>query len=191
MVEISNNLWESLYILKEMYDHDEDSPVLKWYRDSTLDGDNMYEIAVNATGAVFQDTRNYYNEDREYDTYVFFDPVITEFWTLCETYEARAGLRKEDNPYRHEMLQAIDSALYIPDYSCGTYSYEDTKRKNGCRLVLVLGIEFGSHYMVPGALCEAYEAFEIMTKRVRRALEELDEQKVVAFPAPQEERRAA
>lgn len=191
MVEIGNYLWESLYILKEMYDHDEDSPVLKWYRDLTLDGDDMYEIAVNAMGEVFRDTRNYYDEEKEYDVYVFFDPVITEFWTLCETYEARAGLRKEDNPYRHEMLQAIDSALYIPDYSCGTYSYGDTKRKNGCRLVLVLGIEFGSHYMVPGALCEAYEAFEIMIKRVRNALEELDKQKVVAFPAPQEERRAA
>lgn len=191
MVEIGNYLWESLYILKEMYDHDEDTPVLKWYRDSILDGDDMYDIAVNAIGGVFQDTRNYYDEEKEYDVYVFLDPVITEFWTLCEAYEARTGVDKENSICRREMLQAIDSALYIPDYSCGTYSYEDTKRKNGCRLVLVLGIEFGSHYMVPGALCEAYEAFEIMTKRVRCALEELDEQKVVAFPVPQEERRAA
>ena len=191
MVEINDYLWEGLYILKSMYDHDENASILKWYRDSTLDADDMYEIAVNATGGVFQDTRNYYDEEKEYEIYVFLDPIITEFWKLCEEYEARTGVEKENSIYRKELLSAIDSALYIPDYSYGAYSYEDTKRRCGCRLVMVLGIEFGHHYMLPGALCEAYEAFEMMAKRVRNALEELDEQKVVVFPAPQEERRAA
>ncbi len=189
MIEIDDYAWESLYILKDLYDHNDKSPVLDMYKDTKIDGDYMYEIALNSMGTIFEDTRNYYDEEKEYDVYVFFDPIITDYWRLCVEYERRTGTPKEESSYRKEMLGAINSALSFPDYSYGTYSYEDTSRRNGCRLVLVLGPEFCCHYMVPGALCEAYDAFDYHTQRLRKALAELDHPKLMELPKRKHQRK--
>ena len=191
MVEISDYVWESLYIMKDIYDHDDRSVVLDMFSNIEIDGDCMYEIAVNSIGAVFKDTRNYYHEKTEYEVYVFFDPVIEGYWRLCDEYEAKTGVTREDNIFRKEMINAINSALYFPDYSYGMYSYDDTKRKNGCRIALVFGIEFCCHYMVPGGLCEAYEAFETNTKRIKKALAELEKPKIIELPKKKANRKKA
>lgn len=191
MIEIDDYAWESLFVLKDIYDHNDKSPVLGMYKDTEIDGDYLYEITLNSIGTIFEDTRNYYDEEKEFDVYVFFDPIITDYWRLCDEYEIRTGTPKEKNTYREEMFRAINNALSFPEYSYGIYSYEDTSRRNGCRLVLVLGLEFYCHYMVPSALCEAYDAFEYHTQRLKKALAELGQPKLMEFSKKNHLRKAA
>jgi len=182
MVEIDNYFWDCLRVLKEVFDHDEQSPVLASFKDREINGAEIYEVTVNAVEAIFQDTRCYYNDEKELESYVFFDPLITDFWKLCEEYEKRTGTSQEKSSFRDEMFRAINSALYFDEYSYGIYSYEDTERKNGCRLVLVIGSEFFSLDQVPGALCEVYEAFEKHLEQLKEALAELDQRNLIELP---------
>ena len=180
MVEIDDYLWESVYIMKSVYDHSPDAAVLQFYRNDELDGDYVYEIAENSVDQFFADTRMYYNENEDLSVYVFFDPIITGFWQLCDEYEQRCGFKPEENRYRKEMGKALDSALHIPDYSYNAIWYTDTKHKNGCRLVLLCYCEFCGFQWIPEALKEAYDAFVHHAKRLKDALEELDLRKAAA-----------
>ena len=172
MIDTCDWLWECLYILKNMHDHDPDSPVLKWYRDSSLDGEDVYDIALNSIGEVFADTHNYWNEYDDIDVYVCFDPVINECWSTCAEYEKRTGIAPDKNKYRQELMRELGNALYISDYSYADIVYSDLDR--GCpRIVLLMTVDFGLHYMVPEALCDAYSAFQYYTKLLKKALAEV------------------
>ena len=190
MTEINDYLWETIYVLKSVYDHDQDAPVLNMYRDSVIDGDYVGEIAYNSINQFFADTRGYYDEEKELDIHVFFDPVITEFWKLCDEYEEHRRLRPEDNTFRKEMCRALDAALYIPDYSYDFRLYSDTKHKNGCRLVLLCYCEFCGYHYIPEALSEASDCFVFHTKKIKAALAEMDRQKVIELPSGQRKKAA-
>lgn len=190
MIEISSWLWESLYILKNIYDHDPEADILKMYHDNELDGDDMYEIAMNSMDQVFSDTRNYYNYDDEIDVTVFSDPVMTECWNACAEYETKAGIEPGKNEYRQELIRDLQSALSIPDYSyCGIY-YSDLDRGYP-RIVMLMYLEFAQHYMVPEALCNAYSSFEYHTKRIKKAIAELEKPKIIELPKKQQRKKAA
>ena len=117
MIEISEYLWETLYAIKAVYDHDPKAQIFQLYKDTAIDGDDLFEIAENAINQFFVDTREYFNEDNEVATYVFFDPIITQYWKLCDEYEKRLQLDPKENRFRSDMNRALESALYIPDYS--------------------------------------------------------------------------
>ena len=182
MTEITDWLWETIYVLKGVYDHDPEAPVLQYYKDTVMDGDYVYEVAENSLDQFFADTREYYDEEKDLSIHVFFDPIITDFWALCDEYERRLGLKQEENRFREEMTRALSSALEIPDYSYNAIWYTDTKRKNGCRLVLLCYCEFCGYHFLPVALSEAYDAFVYHTKQIKEALAKLDNQKVLEFP---------
>ena len=191
MVEISEWLWETIYVMKQVYDHNPDAPLLRMYRDSVLDGECVYEISQNAVDQFFADTRGYYDSDKDLSIYVFFDPIITEYWKLCDEYEERTGLKPEDNRFREAMDRALSSALSIPDYSYNAVWYSDTKRKNGCRLVLLCYCEFYGYHWIPGALGEAYDTFVYQTNRIKEALAELEKPKIVELPKRKRQRKKA
>lgn len=190
MIEVSDWLWETLAVLKDVYDFNPEASVLQSYRDNVLDGEDVFEVSLNSLGEFFEDTRCYYNDKKELDITVIFDPIITAFWKLCDEYEAYKDIDPKENKHREEMDKALDSAFYIPDYSFDAIWYSDTKHKNGCRIVLIMYCEFYTHYMVPGALAEAHAAFEYHTKRLQKELDELKQGEIVAFPS-EEEKEAA
>ena len=170
MIEITDYLWETLYVLKSVYDHDPNASVLRSYGDIVLDGDFIYEIAEDAIFQIFADTREYYDDEKEMTVYVFFDPIITDFWRLCDEYELRFHVQPEDNKYREDMNRALVSALDVPDYSFAARWYTDTKRKTGCRLVMLCDCEFYGFHWLPEALSNAYDAFLCYTKQLKEAL---------------------
>lgn len=189
MIDINEYVWEGLYVLKDVYDHNPDAAVLRMYRDSVIDGDYTFEISINSLDQFFEDTRDYYDEEKELEVVVIFDPIITAYWRMCDEYEARLKIDPEKNKFRSDMFRALNAAFDLPDYSFGARSYEDTKHKNGCRIVLLMYCEFYSHYMVPGALAEAYDAFVHYTKLLQKELDELKGE-IIAFPT-QEQKEAA
>lgn len=180
MIEISEYLWETLYVLKCVYDHDPEANVLHCYSDVAVDGDYVYDLAHEAIGAFFADTREYVNEEKEVTAVVIYDTIITDYWKLCDAYEERCGIAPQENTYRKEMERALQSALDIPDYSFDAWWSADTKKKNGCKLVLLYSYEFYGYYWLPHALGEAYDAFAYQTERIRKALAQDDQKEAVS-----------
>ncbi len=192
MHEINDWLWETVYILKTVYDHDPKAAALRLFKDMKIDGDNVYEIAEMAIDQFFADVRRYYNEEKELSAYVVFDPIITGFWKSCDEYEERLRLKPEENKYRKGMENALSSALYIPDYSYDTRCYMDTKHEGGCRLVMLCYCEFCGYHWIPEALSEAYDAFVHYTALIRDDLAKLEQLDIIALPElPQREKKAA
>lgn len=191
MIETDFFVWGTLYVLKEVYDHNPEAKLLQQYRSTVMDGDYYYEIAENAVGAFFADTRMYFNYDDEITTVVIYDPIITSFWKMCDEYERRLDLKPTENTIREDMKHALDCALSIPDYSYDAAWYSDINKRNGCRLVLLYGCDFNSHHMLPGAIKEAYDAFVLYTKQLREAISDLDVQNTDAAPETKSEKKKA
>ncbi len=193
MVELDCWLWESLYTVKQMYDHGCADQILTVYGNDEIDSDMVFEIACDGIGQIFEDTRNYCNDSAEIETYVFFDSMITDFYRLCEEYERKTKCSVRENSYRAEMKQAICNGFAFQDYSYDFEIHTDPQGHSGCKLVLLLSPEFCCHYQVPNGLLDIRDAFTSGTERLRRELGKLECEKVVALPIPEnmEERRAA
>lgn len=179
MVEISDLLWEGLYAIKELYDHGKEDAVLSELRDRTLDADYTYEIALDAIGAVFQDTVESYDEKYDAEVYVFFDPVFDEFQALCLAYEQIKNIKPAQNPYRTDIQKAIQSGLYFGDCSYDYWYYDGTQRDKTCKLVLKFYPEYYCFYEVPGGLQDIYDAFRDQIERLK---EELNMREHTALP---------
>ncbi len=78
MVEINEWLWETLYTLKKLYDHGKTS-LLEQYAEHVLDGDDVGEIAIQAVYEIFAETRDYWDDGNELETYVFSIQSLTNF----------------------------------------------------------------------------------------------------------------
>ena len=129
MIEISEYLWETLYAIKAVYDHDPKAQIFQLYKDTAIDGDDLFEIAENAINQFFADTREYFNEDNEVATYVFFDPIITQYWKLCDEYEKRLQLDPKENRFRSDKfanppIPNSGVAYRLPRYSRALYLYK-------------------------------------------------------------------
>ena len=191
MIEINEYLWETIYVLKTVYDHNPESRILRQYADKVIDGDCLYEISENAIYQFFANTREYYNEEDEVVTYVIFDPIITQYWKLCDEYEKRLQLDSKCNRFRTDMDHALGSALYINDYSYDYTWSTDTRRANGCKIILLCACEFWSYHWIPAALSEAYDAFVYYTKLIKEAIAELEKQETDDFSVETCQRKKA
>ena len=192
MREFDTYLWQGLYILKKMYDHNCGEQLLAEYNGQPIDSDDFYSISMEAIGYIFEDVRQYYNPNKEVETFVFFDPVITEFYKLCEQYEQQTKTPKEHNSFRRDMNRALTSDLQFDSYDYGWLEYNDTTRKNGYRLVLLLGIEFVCQYELPEGLLEAKASYRYHRDRLKKELERLnDNDTLIPFPSKQERRQLA
>lgn len=182
MEELSYYLWETLYIMKGLYDHDKGKNILDYYAALKLDGDDFYELAMEAIGCVFEDTRCYYDEENQMEVNVFFDQIITEFFRLCEQYEAENGIPPEANRFRRSLDSAIRSGFHFGSYSYGYHVYNDTSRKNGCRIVLLFDCEFCNHYEAVGGLLDVYDAFVYQTSCLKDELGMSKKGEIIQLP---------
>lgn len=170
MIEINSWLWEGIYTLKQLYDHGKTEGTLKDFKSHTLDSDDAGEIAMCAINDVFATTRDHWRERDEIETYVFFDPVLDEFFRLCRAYEQENHMAPEDDPFREDMYRAIRSGLLFDDYSYDYIVYDGSQRDGKCKLILKVYPEFCHSYEVAGGLLEVYDAFCDQTKRLRKEL---------------------
>lgn len=189
MQELDPGLIESIYLIKRLHDSGMAEGLLKSYGNLEIDGDLYYEMAYEAIGSVFADTRNYYNEEKEFETWIFMDPMLDEFCRLCQEYERGRGVSEENNPFRKNMENSIRSGL-----SFGSYDYDFNWKfspadRGRNRLLLFTGPEFAFESEVPCGLLEIRDSLDYCNKRLREELDGAGQ--IVVLPQPAEERKEA
>lgn len=168
MIEINSWLWEGIYTLKQLYDHGKTEETLKYFRNRTLDCDDAGEIAMCAMYDVFETTRDSCQDQYGTEVYVFFDPVLDEFFKLCRAYEQANRMTPKDNPYREDIARAIRSGFLFDDYSYDYLVFDGSQRDGRCKIILKLYPEFCHTYEVAGGLLEIYDAFRNQTERLKK-----------------------
>lgn len=170
MVELYDEFFAMLRFTKNLFDCGMAERVKDWFGSYQLDGDNYWELAYEAIGWIFQDTRHYFNDNEEIETWLFTDPVIDRFCKLCQEYENRRGISEEDDPYRKEIEQIIRDSLSFTGYSYG-YDWRLSPNDRGRKcLLLFTGCEFYSHDEVPEGLLEIKDGFAFMAVRLEMEL---------------------
>ena len=162
MVELYDEFFGMLRFTKNLCDCGMMEKVKDWFGSCKLDGDYYWELAYEAISWAFQDTRRYYNNNNEIETWMFTDPMIERFCQLCQEYEKRQGISEKENPYRSDMERILHNGFTFSGYSYGydwRLSQEDHGRK---RLLLFTGCEFYCNDEVPAGLLEIRDGFETM-----------------------------
>ena len=111
MQELTYEFFEMLLLAKKLHDSKFSDKYHREFDSLELCGDFCYELSYEAMGWIFEDSRSYYNDYCELETWVFIDPVIDKFCALCQLYERQAGLTEEANPYRKQLTEAIHEHL--------------------------------------------------------------------------------
>lgn len=169
-MELYDEFFAMLRFAKRLCDCGMTEDVKNWFGSCKLDGDCYWEIAYETIGWAFEDTRHYYNENDEVETWLFIDPVIDRFCKLCQEYETRRAIREEDNPYRKDMEQILHEGLTFSGYSYG-YDWRLSPNDRGRKcLLLFTGCEFYNHDEVFEGLMEIKYGFEATSERLKEEL---------------------
>lgn len=170
MVELYDEFFSMLRFSKNVYDSGKVGQLKNWFGSCPLDGDLYWELAYETIGWVFQETRHYYNERDEIETWLFMDPVIDHFCQLCQRYEERRGIGEDKNAYRRDMEQVIHEEFCFNSCSYGydwRLSPDDRGRR---RLLLFIGCEFYSHDEIFEGLMGIKYGFEKVNKKLESEL---------------------
>lgn len=158
-----------LSLAKDMYDHG----ILN------MDTCGNIEVCEDVGGlewegisAVFQDFKGYYHKEKQLETLVFRDPVITEFYRLCSLYEEQKSVSEEENPFRQNGERDVYECFRMDAYDYSLLLYDGSS--GSPRLVFLYGEEFCGTGELPVSLAEARDTFEIYCERVKMALAEKD-----------------
>ncbi len=170
MDELYPEFFEMLRLAKIMHDSAYSEMFHKQCDSLELDGDMCYEMSYDAMSMAFEFTCEDYNEDYEFNTWVFGDPCIDKFCRLCQEYENRQGLSEEENPYRQEIGRIIRAGFEFPGYDYNFIWYLSSKDRGRKRLVFFSGLEFCSHTCVPEGLLQIREGFETLNLRLEAEL---------------------
>lgn len=190
MIDIEPCFFDNLRIAKRLWDENLADRFLDTCGDWSVDTEEYYEIAWDGIYSVFEQTRNYYNEHRELDVMVCFDPLIDKFFQLCETYEKRMGLAPEENALRLTGLKAIYESFGFWDYTCDwCFCGEGHGRR---RLVVLWTCEFCGLHILPVALASAKGELEVQIKNLEAALKKRKKRKsVIRLPEQNDMKEAA
>lgn len=142
--------------------------------------DNQYIAERCACECVFQNTKVYYHEGKPVsrdewtenrEVYVFRDPILNRFDTLCREYEAQRSISKVENPYARRLEDTIHHAMQFRDYSYDYLWKDGTEDRKGPKIVLFLFEEFCSYCKIPEGLCEVIDFCVSGIKQLERELE--------------------
>ena len=171
MVELPYMFFEMLDLAKCLHDSELAEKFHKRFDKLELCEESFYELAYEATGWIFEDSRDYYNNEEEFETWVFYDPLIDRFCQLCQVYEQQNDLSEEQNPYRRQIISAINSAFCFNHYSYNfdwRLSASDRGRK---RLLFYIGPEFYELCELPPALLEIREQFQNLVGQLEQSVD--------------------
>lgn len=170
MMELYDDFFGMLRLTKRLYDCGIADRFKGLWDVYSLDGDEYWELAREAMGWAFTDTRLYYNENDEIETWLFVDPLIDRFCELCQKYETRRGISEDENFYRKEMETVLHEGFNFNSYSYGyDWRLSDKERGRKC-LLLFIGCEFYSSDEVPEGLLHIKDGFEAMIARLEKEL---------------------
>lgn len=130
--------------------------------------EDYYSIAWEGIANVFECFRQYYKEDTQMETMVFFDPVITKFYRLCALYEANNNISEINNALRRDGEKEVYQCFCLNSYDFDVLLYDS--RHGSPRLVILSGEEFYGHTELPRVLSEVKDTFENHCKKLEKAL---------------------
>ncbi len=173
----------ALAVLKAFHDRNRGSALFEEYENRVIDDDAYYDIVVDAIESIFAFTHREYNEKKEFETWVFIDPIIKEFVQLCGKYEKQHNLTEVENPFRGAMLSTLHKGL---EYCSYAYDYgwclSDTERGQK-RLLLFQGPEFMIDHHVVRGLLDIYDGFHKQVALLKDALKTERPNNIIPFPA--------
>lgn len=167
-MDVDEYIWETLYIMKALFDHEKGQDLLESYAHLEIDPDYIGDIVWQSMGYIFSDTRQYYNEDSAQESWVFFDPIINEFYSLCQRYEQEKTVEPKDNLFRRDLRRSLECCFSFRDYNYDYYVYDSPN--DTYRIVLVLGCEFLGHYEAVSGLLDLNEAYHLQVIRLKEEL---------------------
>lgn len=180
MSELYSEFFEMLYLAKLLHDSPFSEKFHKQCGYLTLNCDMCYELVYTAIAMIFDFVYQDFNEEYEFDIWVFGDPCIDKFCRLCQEYEARHGLTEERNPYRWEIERILRDGFELPGYSYNFTWYLSAKDRGRKRLLLFTGMDFSSLTQVPAGLLEIREGFDALNLRLEKEL--YDNGKILQLP---------
>lgn len=154
-------------------------------------GSIFYAAAISS---VFETVKSYYNEERQTDIVVFWDPLMYRFNKLCREYEAQRGIVEIENPYVREMEQAIHSALNFGSFSYDYRWTTGTKNPKDSKLVWIEDPEFSNSWEIPRGLVALRDFYVDGISRLEAELTPKKRKptskkgKLVLLPAPEKAR---
>lgn len=170
MFDLDESFFFNLRSVKRLYDADCIDQVLATCGDHSPADFEFYELAWEIIDCIFEETRGFYNEEREIDAYVFFDPLIDEFCHLMLEYEKRHDLPLGDSDYRKNLTHDIYRSFEI-DYNHYDYGFRVYDGIHGrSRLVFLMGCEFCGFDEVPAALAEIKNVLTAHVNQLRKEL---------------------
>lgn len=157
--------FEYLALAKTMYDHG----LLNMDTCGNMEVcEDIYELVWEGIANVFQDFKIYYNQDKEWETLVFRDPVITEFYRLCSMYEKQQNISEEDNSFRQEGERAVYGCFTIQSYDYDVFLYDGSH--GSPRMVVLCGEEFCGTEELPEVLADVKNTYQTNCNRLKMAL---------------------
>lgn len=190
MIDIEPFFFDNLRIAKRLWDENLADRFFNTCGDWPVNTEDYYEIVWNGTYSVFELTHNYFNEDREIETVVCFDPLIDKFFQLCAAYEKRMGLTPEENTLRSDGAKAVCASFGFWDYSCDWWLYDE--RHGRPRLVVFWDCEFCGLHVLPVALASAKSELESQIQNLEAALKKRKKRKsVIRLPEQNDMKEAA
>lgn len=172
-MELEPYFFDTLCVAKQLWDAGMAERFMKRCGSYPADTEEYYEIFYDGVSSVYEETNNYYNEEKEVESLVIFDPLIDEFFRLCREYERRKGISKEDNPLRDCGLREVYDSFGFWDYSCDWRLCDEHGRP---RLVILFSCEFCGQHVLPGAVADSKRELEFQIALLKRALADLEPQ---------------
>lgn len=146
--------FQNLITAKNLADSGYLDEFLKNCGDFSVDDESSYELAWGGIASVFPDLCNYFNNDKEIEAIVFFDPLIDEFTRLCKLYEEREGIPFGTSVLRESAVREIYGSFELYGYA---YDYDFRFYHQGHgrdRMVMLMGCEFCEFDQLPTTLAE-------------------------------------
>ncbi len=159
--------FEFLSVAKDLYDYGLLDKVLETVGNMEVCED-YYSIAWEGIASVFKGFRQYFVEETQMETLVFFDPVITDFYRLRVMYEANNDISEINNAFRRDGEKEVYQCFCLNSYDFDVLLYDGTH--GNPRLVILSGEEFYGHTELPRMLSEAKNTFEKHSKKLKAAL---------------------
>ncbi len=179
-MELEPYFFDNLYLAKQLWDTDAGSSFFDHCGLFPADTEDYYELFYCGVADVYKETFNYYNDEKEVETLVLFDPLIDEFFRLCREYERRKGISRDSNSLRSRGQQEIHDSFGFMDYCCDWWLRDEQHGRP--RLVILFDCNFCGHHMLPGAVAASRRELESQIIGLKKALADLEPQPVIAFP---------
>ncbi len=188
-MELEPYFFDNLCVAKQLWDAGVGGSFFDYCGSFPADTEDYYELFYYGVASVYEKTCNYYNEEKEIETLVFFDPLMDEFFRLCREYEWRKGISREDNPLRSRGQREIHDSFGFVDYCCDWWLYDEQHGRP--RLVILFDCNFCGHHALPGAVADSRCELESQIIGLKKALADLKPHPVIALPVQAEMKEAA